>query len=495
MPVMPVIYTVVIGAILGVIAWLWGPQLAHAFALFGIGGAAFLIFAAIVVALLVLAFVFKGALRGIAVAALGLTVVLGAITGVRFNYDVNSVYAAEAKVVTTAAPDFAERAPYDVATASSTKNLGDTTGEAYGVKILADESDHGIWTALVQRRGFMAGYEAVQSIDIPLYGTAGASVTSTCDFDIKAAGQRIGGALPHVSLDYKILGNTPPNVAFDTGDAYSYCDNERPVVVVPLKQLSGFWIPTWSSYGVAVYDGDTGDLEILTNTKDVAAVPGPVYPQSLAVTQRAGLTADGSFGDYFFNRSGYEDTAGDEGDPNGNNRSEFSLRLDGTDEAAFVTPLTPRGDSTSVIAMGVTDGTTLVSGQRNPLTVYAYPEDATRSANSSVAAALKSDYSFMPDWASGLTIFEMVPGVDGTWVASIGQTQSVVYRAVLSADGSAVLYDAKGREVTRANASDTPADGDTVTTPAADSDLTALTPAELRELAAAILDELTSRAR
>jgi hypothetical protein len=144
--------------------------------------------------------------------------------------------------------------------------------------------------------------------------------------------------------------------------------------------------------------------------------------------------------------------------------------------------------------MAVTDGTTVKSGTRNPLTVYRYAEGATRSANSSVAAALKSDYSWMPDWASGLTVFEMVPASDGDWVASIGQTQSVVYRAVLSADGSAVLLDEKGKEVTRTTGTATDKPEADTPVPAADSDLSTLTPAQLSELAAAILAELAGRA-
>jgi hypothetical protein len=100
----------------------------------------------------------------------------------------------------------------------------------------------------------------------------------------------------------------------------------------------------------------------------------------------------------------------------------------------------------------------------------------------------------MPDWASGLTVFEMVPAADGDWVASIGQTQSVVYRALLSADGSAVLLNSKGQEVTRTSGATADDEGGSVPAPAADSDLSTLTPSQLKELAGAILDELAGRA-
>lgn len=486
---MRIFFGVVVAGFFGLLIWLWGPQIGHGFAQMAINGAAALIFIFVLAVLLIMSFVFEGALRGVAITALLASIVLAGFTMVRFDYDVKTVYAASSKVVTSAAPGFAERAPFDVAQASSTRNLGDTTGEVVGVKMVADEGDHGLWTALVVRRGFMAGYEAVQSNNVPLYGAADAKTVTTCDFNINTAEQRMGGLWPSESLDYLVLGAVPANVTFEENDAYAYCDGKKPIVVMPLKQVSGFWIPTWANYGAAVYDGSTGQVTVHTDT---SKIPGPVYPMSLATTQRESLMATGTFADYFFNRSGFEDTSGDAGDPNGHNHSEFRLRYATHEGSAYITPLTPRGDSSSVIALAVTDGSTSKSGTRNTLTVHRYPKGAARSANSSLEQGIRSTYSFMPDWASGLSVFEIVPTVDGDWMASIGQKQTVVYRAIVSPDGHAILYDAAGNEVTRTSGS-TPATPTTPTTPAASSDLTKLSPVQLQELATAILAELTSR--
>jgi hypothetical protein len=486
----------VIAGAIGIFVWLFGPALLHS-TVIGWTGGGYILLPLIAIALLIIgAVLLPGAAKGMAIVGLLAVVVLSVISWVRYDFDMKSVYANEAKVTDSAAPDYAERAPYDVARLSSKNNLGDTTGTAHGVKSLADEKEHGVWNSLVQRRGWMTGYESIQSNDVPLYGEVSASNVTTCDFNTAVAGQRMGGVFPHESLDYRVLGATPGNVTFDDGDAYGYCDkHEAPIVVMPLKQLNGFWTPSWSPFGAALYNGATGELTVVTDT---SKVPGPVYPQSLAKMQRESLTAIGNWGDYWNQRAGFEDTAGDDGDPNEGNTSEFTMRGLGDDDSDYVTPLTPRGDSSSVIALASTEASTAKFGVRNVLTVHKYGKGEARAANSTIAKAVKSSYSWMPDWASGLKIFEIVPGADGQWVASIGQTQSVVYRAVIEADGSAVLYDRHGDEVVRSGGSDSNDDedahGSTTPRPAADSDLTKLTPDQLRELADAVLDELTARA-
>jgi hypothetical protein len=476
--------------IVGIVAlfwWLWGGPAAHGFYVFFTGGAYIFLPMVGIAVLIGLAFIPNGFARALGtVGAIGLTVV-SIFVWSHYNYDMHRNYVADVKVVDEHAPDFDDRAPYDVASASSTRNLGDTTGAARGVKILPDEGDHGLWTALVERRGLVVGYESVQVQNTPLYGSTNASKVTTCKFDTVRAGLRLGGVWPADALDREVFNNTPPSVYFDDSDAYGYCDGTTPIVAVPLKSLDGFWTPSWTAYGVALYNGRTGALDIRTDTE---GIPGPVYPQSLAKEQRESLFALGNFDDAWFGRSGYK-TSNDEDDPNGTNPAEISLRDADTGDASYVTPLTPPGSSNSVVALSVVDGTTTEHGTRNALTVYKYQKRDARQANSSIAAAIKTQYSWMPDWASGLTIFELVPGKDGEWVASIGKNQSIVYRAVVEADGKAVLYDENGNEVTRTNGSTDQGGGNT---PTADSDLKKLTKQQLAELGQAILNELASRA-
>ena len=477
-------------AVIG-LGFLFGPQISHGLAIFFTGGAFILIPLVAVIGLVIWAMAAERAGETIWLPVVIIVAIGGAsvVSLVRYEYDLGTKYLAEVEVVDTDSPDFAERAPYDVAAAGSTRLLGDTTGEAMNVKSLVDEGDHGTYNALVVSRGLFPGYESVQVQDVPLYGAPTSRDIDTCEFNGARASHRLGGFWPSESLDYLVLGSVPLNVAFQSTDTYGYCDGDTAKIVIPLQSLDGFWTPVWSSYGVAVYDGSTGTVTIETDTSDI---PGPVYPLSLARTQREALLSTGTFEDRFFNRSGWEDSSGDTDDPNAGNRSEFGLRYVDDNDGAFITPLTPRGDSTSIVAVSVVDATRSELGQRNTITVHRYDKGESRQANSAVAQEIKTSYSWMPDWASGLTIFEIVPGKDGTWIASIGQTQSVVYRAVISADGSAVLYDETGERVIRTNDGNEP-DVENPSVPV-DSDLADLTPAELRELADTVLDELERRA-
>ncbi|MGW8431447.1 hypothetical protein ACWGJ9_10185 [Curtobacterium citreum] len=490
-----VITAIVLAAIITPLAWLWGPQMAHGlYRMFTAG--LFVVVPLIVGGILLLAaFATNGAARGLSVTVL----VLGALATTAFawvphNYQVDRLYVADVKMVNHTAPSFGDRAPHQVASTSSTKNLGNTTGTAETVKSLNDQGDNGLWTAMVVRRGVWVGYESVQVQDMPLFGQTEPEQVTTCTFP-KSSNLRIGGSLPKNSLTRAIYAATPPAVKFESADAYGYCDGKTPKVVVPLTEVKGAWTVSEDYYGDAVYDGKTGKVTIVTDTDKVNAIPGPVYPQTLAAKQRTALTALGSFGDYFFHRTGYETTADDSDNPDSFNPTEIGLRQESNDHATYVTPLTPPGSSTSVVALSVVDASIGKTGARNPVTVYKYADGHARQANSSVASNIKQVTSWLPDWASGIKIFEIVPGKKDQWVASIGQSQGVVYRAVIDEKGKATLYDESGDIVTRTGAQSADTDGSAESSAgAADGDLSKMTPAQLQGLANKVLDELAKRA-
>ncbi|PZF61208.1 hypothetical protein DEI92_06325 [Curtobacterium sp. MCBD17_034] len=484
-------------AVVALIAWLWGPQVAHGVVRTGVAGAFVLIPLAVLAALVLVGLRVGPSLRAVLAAALVLVFAGSVVAWVRHAYDVDRLYVADVRTVDHPAPSFAERSPYDVAATSSTKNLGDTTGTALPVKSLTDQRSHGLWDALVQRRGFLAGYESVQVQDMPLFGQTEPDQVRTCDFT-RTARLRVGGSLPANSLTRAIDAATPPTVGFEPTDVYGYCDGRAPDVVVPLTQVHGFWDTSYDFFGDALYNGRTGEVRIVTRAADL---PGPAYPQSLAKRQRTALRALGSFGDYWFHRSGYEDTSDDSDNPDSFNPSELGLRRASDDHATYVTPLTPPGSSSSVVALSVVDASVGHAGSRNPITVYEYEKGSARQANSSVASTIKTTYSYLPDWASGLKIFEIVPGARNQWVASIGQSQGVVYRAVIDAAGAATLYDANGDVVTRSGTESAGTDGGTgasgssgASGSAGSPDLSKLTPQQLRDLAQAALNELAKRA-
>lgn len=464
-------------AVLGLWYWVWGIEFLRNLWI----GTLPILPAVLVIVGAVGAFIFAyfldGGLRALAVIAgvalVGWFIWLCAVMG----YDTAHNYAVSVEVTETATPEFAERAAYEGAQASQNANLQNTAGEATSIKILAGEGENGEWNTLVNRRGWQVGYESIQVLDIPLYGQITPGNVAFCDFNENAA-LHFGGALPHNNLGRMILMNLPPNATYDQEDTYGYCDGDVPMVVAPLKYLDGFYAATWKYYGIAVYNGETGDFQIITDEKEILRYPGPVYPLSLARDTLNAYQAGGDYWSYVQNRFGYER-------PYGN--AEISLRYAGTDKVAFVSPLTPRGSSESIVALAVVPNREVTVNGRNTVTIHTFSNSNVRDPFDTVDQTIRSNYSYLTDWASGMEVFEIVPRTGTTWVASIGKAQSINYRAYITADGTITMFDRNGREVGKVE------ENGTVTIPDSVDDLTALTTAELRELADRVLDELASR--
>jgi hypothetical protein len=340
---------------------------------------------------------------------------------------------------------FKERAAWDVATQVSNRWLGNTTGESTGtVKSL---SGSGEWTVSVVKRGIGQGYESVQSMKLPLYGEAKQSDIKFCKYSAKAD-RRLGGFWWWNALGMEISKVSPLNTIYDRDDAFASCESDHPVLYVPLKKNVGFPYTHSAPAGVVIYDGITGEV---TYHADYKNVKYPVYPQSVAADQREALKASGSYWDYLFGRSGYEDTSGDNGDPNGANRNEFNLSyMKGG--SAYVSPLTPRGSSTSIVAISTLGNNTITYGKLAPITVNKFADDKSRQANSSVEASITAG-ALSGYKAAGLTVFEIVPSSDGNWTASIGKSQSILYRATITLDGDITLKDKDGNVVNADNES------------------------------------------
>jgi hypothetical protein len=170
---------------------------------------------------------------------------------------------------------------------------------------------------------------------------------------------------------------------------------------------------------VARYDGRTGKVTI---TDDTTKVPGPSYPISLAARQREGTAAVGGFADWWFERSGWD--ASEDG-ANAGNESEFSLRYrDDSGGSAYVTPLTPQGEASSVVAVS-TVPTRHSGGGLAPLTVHRL--SPTWSSPQAIVALIKAEYRDVCCWNDD-QVFEVVPTGGSTWTATLGSEQSIRYR-------------------------------------------------------------------
>lgn len=345
------------------------------------------------------------------------------------------------------------RTAMTVAEATSDRNLGNTSGNRSSSARALPGRDS--WTATIDKRGFGKGYESIQQMKLPLYGEASSKDVQFCSFSDDAKLKLDGSALLGTSLKQAVANKTSLTTRFHSGDARFYCDGASPKLVIPLVKKSGLWFPHDEPAGVAVYDGKTGSLEI-RDSVDVDGVP--TYPQSAAAAQRESIKASGSFADWVFGRAGYEGTESDKNDPNSENRSEITLARKGRKRTDFVTPLTPRGSSSSIVAVATVQADGKGATGLKPLEVHKFKDGAVRQANSAVEQTITTLMTRTFNASQDLQLFEIIPSEDGTWTASIGKNQSIVYRAVIKLDGAISLKDSTGA-VVASNAEDE--DGET----------------------------------
>jgi hypothetical protein len=506
--------TILVGGVLALVTWLWGAQIFKFFFNDGRTFSFFFLLLVLIIAAIVVAVVMSDdgssgygrqryesspvAVGVSSVLAVGLIITFVALLST-LHYNTQRQYVASIEIVNEVAPSFEERAPFRVAVQSSRQNLQDITGEITRTRAVTDLGETGEWNTLVNRRGPFLGYEAIQSVDVPLFGAVNPSRdVSICAFN-EDAQLRFGGELPHNDLFRAFMWATPLDVTLDPNNVYSYCDGDIPIVVAPLHQVVGWYASYMVPYGVGLYNGETGEIAIVTDDDEIAKIPGSTYPMNIAIAQRESTHALGSWWDMVINVAGFEDTSADAGDPNGENRSEFQIRFSpaSSGEVGIVSPLTPRGDSTSIVALGVVNASTFETGEHAPYVIYEYSRGNIREANSTVERTLRSDYASLGDWAAGAQVFEILPGADGAWYASIGQNQTVSYRATIRANGEVTLFDRFGQVIQKTNVDLGDEDGKPVPPPTAPpaipSDLSNLTAEELRQLGEAILEELSRR--
>lgn len=382
------------------------------------------------------------------------------IASFSFVYNQQRAYL-EGVSVENVAPDinFDQRVPFEIAGNQVEKNMGDSLGTAQDVHSMAGEGNYGLWNTLVVKRGFVQGYESVISIDSPTYGNVSEENVRRCFFSDNAT-LRFGGALANNDLGRAIIDKVFwSNVTYHQEDAYGYCDGDTPYVVTPLVSVQGWYVTHDVPWGLAIYNGTTGQLTITQDPEVIKATPGPTYPITVARSQRQALQAyDGDWWNHVQGLLGWDTE-------DGNN--EIQIRVSDTDKTVYFNALQPRGSSTNVTAESMVNAEGFTPNQYNKLTVYVLPHE--RTANATVDNNIKTQYSWMPAFSSTTSnyqLYEIVPGQNGGWVASVGTDQSVVYRVVIDSTGNNVtLVDAKtGKEITQAGVVNNP-DGTTTVVP------------------------------
>lgn len=327
------------------------------------------------------------------------------------SYQTDRAYAATIKVTGDPVPQVSLRAPYGVANAQARPNLGGNPGDLVDTTYIPNQ-DH--YTSLVLRRGTFSGYSTILDQKIPLTGRGNA--TRTCDFSPQAD-MRMDGNLGH-NLGRYINADLGRGLSWSSSDVYGYCQGDTPMVVVPLTEQDGWAIVTEKPAGAAIYNGKTGALSLRTNLK---GIPGPSYSLDLAAHQRESAVAIGGFSDWWWNRTGWELSQGED-NFNSGDAAEFVLNADGREN--YITPLTGRGSATSISAISMLSAQ---GGDRyNPLVVHRLAQPWV--SPSSIADRVRADYQDIPN-QQNIGIMEVIPRDSKTWVATLGTGQNILYRA------------------------------------------------------------------
>lgn len=411
-----------------------------------------------------------------AVLVLGFLVLTG-FTTVR-GYQAHVYYNSTVEETADPLPDFADRAPQQVAAKQATSSLSGINGTPERTAYLpADDR----YTTLVAKPGPLnPGYAALVSQEIALTGQAKGD---TCRFTGQAD-RRLDGFFGH-SLPRAVAGEDA-RLMVNKADAYGYCYGDTPFVVVPVTRLEGFLVPVHVPAGAVLYNGDTGQVSI-ADADEAAELPGGSIGISYSERVNASMrTWDGSWWSSLIKQTGLTDELKDSEDTNTLNATNFAL--DTGDGPAFATPLTYRAASVTIDAVLVMESNA-APGEvpRAVMHKLAVP----RSSNAATADRIKADFPSL-SWASGLFIQEIVPAADGEWSASIGLNQNVTHRVLVKDDGSSCLQDARGNVITCSG--DEPEDnagtGPAATVP---GDISGLSDAELQQLLKSVTDEVFNR--
>lgn len=393
-------------------------------------------------------------------------------------------------------PAFKQRAAFVVAEAQAQNavtvpgNRGETT--------YIPQQDR--FTTPVASRDAFGGYLELTNQKL---NTTGQAQSASCTFDT-AASARFGGWLGS-NLYRKVIQTVGFGKFASDSDAYAYCDDSNtPIVVVPLKQMTGFWPLTEQPAGVALYNGKTGEVTVRQQV-EADEIPGPVFPVSITERVWRSTSAMEGFWPWFWNQAGFistSDAAAKDADarkaagkatvadPNAENPTDFALTRVSDGGVSYVTPLVNTGQSGSIVALGVSEGDAVTAGRIPTYQVYRYSEP--RMANTSMVDRIKGDYTDL-NWANGMTIFEITPAASDQWVASLGLRQSVSYRLQIEADGDSCLLTTDDKVVRCTGSLATSNQDETKGKTILSSDLTVLTDEQLVELNQKVAAEFTRR--
>lgn len=274
----------------------------------------------------------------------------------------------------------------------------------------------------------------------PLYGVAfwpGEGNVETCRFTGKYAMRKaLHGKLGQSLLDE--IADYNKSLFFDEQDMWGYCDGKRPVIVIPVKTWNGYGHrATWYSAGVLTVTGSSSGKAQIRHIKNAtsAQFPGPVYPVSLAASQREETQWMAGIWNNWFRDFGYETT---DVHSQAGNTSEFLLKSKKDGHLYWVTPLTARAsDSQLVTAYSLIRADKANKGTFNALRIYVLASDDPRAVNlDDLEARTRQAISDEnPGFFSAKgKLVEFLPLDDKSWQVYAELGGRVVYRITVPTD-------------------------------------------------------------
>ena len=335
------------------------------------------------------------------------------------SYQEDRYYVAPTQVTTGPVPELAVRPPFNVSEQQVRPNLGEINGDTGTTMYLPDQR---AFTTPVEQRGALTGYQVLLTQHMT---TEGRNTPQLCHFG-PAADRRFGGLFSH-SLE-RLINTQQRFVNWDDDDAYGYCAGpDHPVLVAPLKEQDGWLVVVERPAGLAVYDGVTGELRIVTDPREIAKVPGPTYPLSLAAAQRDALGAINGFSDWFWARAGWE-LPDDIDEINSSNTTDFvqATTKDGTPQ--YVNMLTGRGSATAIATITTVDARLTTLDGLAPLVVH--HTRPTWQSTESIIQRVQADFGDIFRDQPKAHVFEVAALDSQRWVATIALPQNMLYRVV-----------------------------------------------------------------
>lgn len=258
---------------------------------------------------------------------------------------------------------------------------------------------------------------------------------TSCFFTGKYAVNRAfhGG---HMNSLPNLLAERYPAMRWSSYDVWGYCDGQEPVVVIPMtRQIYKNGRTVDTAAGIVVLTGDHGKT-VLTYHADVkpGEYPGPVYPSTLAATQR--VDTSWAAGRLNMNRGGFgfEPTSSQ---AQAGNVSEYLLSDAATGRLEYVTPLTLRSSSSDLfVAYSIVPADQVSANHLNTIDVWALANNDPRELNIDNLDAQARTWLATQDpgfFSSGGKLVEFTP-IDGDLWRAFGEINGrVEYRLDISA--------------------------------------------------------------